>query len=96
MRCLTISWPRSNRRNERLNAVPLTLLISLHNSYTLAIFLFQEEIATDFNDLGKLLLGGFVLAVAVAIALTFVRLRLRDKKAPTSEFISINSIEREE
>jgi hypothetical protein len=79
-----------------LNAVPLSLLISLHNTYTLATFLIQEEIATDFNDLGKLLLGGFVLAVAVAIALTFVRLRLRDKKAPTSDFISINAVEPEE
>lgn len=84
------------RKKERLNAVPLTLLFPLHNTHALAIFLVQEEIATDFNDLGKLLLGGFVLAVAVAIALTFVRLRLRDKKAPTSEFISINSSEREE
>jgi hypothetical protein len=76
--------------------VPLTLLLPPYNTAALAIFLIQEEIATDFNDLGKLLLGGFVLAVAVAIALTFVRLRLRDKKAPRSEFISINSVEREE
>lgn len=85
-----------NRRKERLNTVPLTLLFPLFTTHALAIFLIQEEIATDFNDLGKLLLGGFVLAVAVAIALTFVRLRLRDKKPPTSEFISINSPEREE
>jgi hypothetical protein len=56
----------------------------------------QEEIASDFNDLGKLLLGGFALAVAVAIALTFVRLRLRDKKVPTSAFISISSVEPKE
>ncbi|MBA2524400.1 MAG: hypothetical protein H0V18_01260 [Pyrinomonadaceae bacterium] len=76
--------------------MPLTLLFPFHNAHALAIFLVQEEIATDFNDLGKLLLGGFVLAVAIAIALTFVRLRLRDKKGPTSEFISINSSEREE
>jgi len=85
-----------NRRKERSNAVPITLLFLLHNTHALAILLIQEEIATDFNDLGKLLLGGFVLAVAVAIALTFVRLRLRDKKAPTSEFVSISSVEREE
>jgi hypothetical protein len=79
-----------------LNIVPLTFLPALLNSQALWIFFIQEEIATDFNDLGKLLLGGFVLAVAVAIALTFVRLRLRDKKVPTSEFISISSTEREE
>jgi hypothetical protein len=79
-----------------LNDVPLTLLFPLQNTLALAIFLMQEEIATDFNDLGKLLLGGFGLAVAVAIALTFVRLRLRDKEAPTSEFISINSVDRKD
>ena len=76
--------------------MPITLLLSLYNSQALTIFLIQEEIATDFNDLGKLLLGGFVLAVAVAIALTFVRLRLRNKKDPTPEFISISSVERKE
>ena len=76
--------------------MPLTLLLPLLNIHTLATLLIQEEIATDFNDLGNLLLGGFGLAVAVAIALTFVRLRLRDKKAPTSEFISISSVDRDE
>ncbi len=76
--------------------MPITLLFLLHNTHALAILLIQEEIATDFNDLGKFLLGGFVLAVAVAIALTFVRLRLRDKNPQTSEFISINSVEKEE
>ena len=75
--------------------MPVTLVFLLLNIHALAILLIQEEIATDFNDLGKLLLGGFALAVAVAIALTFVRLRLRDKRVPTSEFISISSVERE-
>ena len=95
-RCLTYQLAALNRKKERLNAVPLTLLFSLLNTYALATFLIQEEIATDFDDLGNLLLGGFVLAVAVAVALTFVRLRLRAKKGPTSEFISISSVERKE
>ena len=76
--------------------MPQTLLFSLLSIHNLAVFLLQEEIASDFNDLGKLLLGGFVLAVAVAIGLTFVRLRLRDKKVPVSEFISISSVDRKE
>ncbi|CAN5733893.1 hypothetical protein BH18ACI4_BH18ACI4_22170 [soil metagenome] len=76
--------------------MPLTLLSPLTISHALDILLIQEEIATDFNDLGKLLLGGFALAVAVAIALTLIRIRLRDKKVTASEFISINSSEREE
>lgn len=77
--------------------MPVTLLLLLiPDIHVLAMFLIQEEIAEDFNDLGKLLLGGFALAVAVAIAFSFVRLRLRDKKAPTSQFISISSVDRKE
>ena len=77
--------------------MPVTLLLLLiPDIYALAMFFIQEEVAEDFNDLGKLLLGGFALAVAVAIALSFVRLRLRDKKVPTSQFISISSVDSEE
>jgi len=63
--------------------------------YNLLLFvsLLQEEPATNFNELGNLLLGGFVAAIAVALAFTFVRLRLRDKKPQTSNFISIASVE---
>jgi len=48
-----------------------------------------QETQTDFQDLGKLLLGGVIAAVVVAIAFTFVRMKLRDKKPHTSSFISI-------
>lgn len=48
-----------------------------------------QETQTDFQDLGKLLLGGVLAAVVVAIAFTFVRMKLRDKKPQTSSFISI-------
>jgi hypothetical protein len=37
------------------------------------------------------MLGGFVLAVGLAVALTFVRIRMRDKRPPEPQFISINS-----
>jgi hypothetical protein len=53
-------------------------------------FLLQGD-GSDFKDLGKLLLGGFALAVAAAVGFTIVRLRLRDKKPPAAQFISINS-----
>ncbi len=76
--------------------MPLTLLFPLLDIHALAILLIQEEIASDFNDLGKLLLGGLVIAIAVALGLPFVRLRLRDKKVPASEFISISSVDQEE
>jgi hypothetical protein len=56
----------------------------------IAISLLQDDTSSDFNDLGKKLLGGFVLAVVVAVVFTFIKLRLRDKKPP-AEFISISS-----
>lgn len=51
----------------------------------------EASAATDFNDLGKLLLGGVAAAFVVAVALTLVRFKLQDKKPPASNFISINS-----
>jgi len=54
-----------------------------------------QELHTDFNDLGKLMIGGVGLAVVFAVALTFVRLRLREKHPQPSTFISI-SAQREE
>ncbi len=56
----------------------------------LTISLLQNDPASDFQDLGRWLLGGFVAAVVVAIALTFIKLRLRDRNPP-EQFISIKS-----
>jgi hypothetical protein len=56
----------------------------------LLINLLQENTG-NFDDLGKLLLGGVVAAIVLAVGFTLVRFRLRDKKPPTSDFISINS-----
>ena len=50
-----------------------------------------QEAQTDFNDLGKLLLGGVAAAVVFALAFSFVRLRLREKSPQTSNFISISA-----
>jgi len=49
-----------------------------------------QENAGNFDDLGKLLLGGVAAAIVVAVGFTLVRFRLRDKKPQTSSFISIN------
>ncbi len=71
--------------------MPMILILAFalyHLSLLLIIFL-QDDTASDFNDLGKQLLGGFVLAVVVAVAFTFIKLRLRDKKPP-AQFISIS------
>ena len=72
-----------------------TILTVIHYSILL-INVIQEDTSSDFQDLGKLLFGGFVLAIGVAIAFVFVRLRLRDKKEPGAEFISISSIRQKE
>ena len=45
------------------------------------------------NDLGIFMLAGFILAVVVAIGLTIIRLRLREKRPQSAQFISINSRE---
>ena len=50
-----------------------------------------QETQTDFNDLGKLLLGGVLAAIVFAVGFTFVRLRLRDKNPQPSNFISISA-----
>ena len=50
-----------------------------------------QESTGAFDDLGKLLVGGVAAAIVVAIGFTLVRFRLRNKKPPTSSFISISS-----
>jgi FtsH-binding integral membrane protein len=73
--------------------MPTTL--ALHQLSVIAISLLQEDTSSDFSDLGKKLLVGFVLAVVVAVAFTFIKLRLRDKKPP-AEFISITSFQKKD
>ena len=55
-----------------------------------ALVTLLQETATEFNDLGKLMLGGLAAAILIAAALTVVRLKLRGKKPPPS-FISITA-----
>ena len=69
----------------------MMLLVPLCLNSLILISLLQETSPTDFNDLGKLLLGGVAAAILIAIGFTVVRFRLRDKKPPTSSFISISS-----
>ena len=56
----------------------------------LLMTLLQENAATSsFDDLGKLLLGGVAAAIVVAVGFVLIQFRMRDKKPPTSKFISI-------
>ena len=50
-----------------------------------------QNVQSDFDDLGKLMLIGFAAAIVLALAFTFVRLRLRDKNPDQPGFISISA-----
>ncbi len=65
-------------------------IIFLYQLGVIVISLIQDNTSSDFNDLGKQLIGGFVAAVIVAVAFTFFKLRLREKHPP-APFISITS-----
>lgn len=71
--------------------MPTTL--ALYYLSLISISLLQDDTSSDFDGLGKKLLGGFALAVVVAVAYAFIKLRLRDQNPP-EQFISINSFQR--
>ena len=71
-----------------------TVLFQMNQLALFTVCLFIEEgNETDFKDLGRLMLGGFALALGIGIAFTVIRMRLRDKKPP-ADFISINSFKK--
>jgi hypothetical protein len=47
-----------------------------------------------FNDLGKLLFGGLILAVLVGIAISLLLRRAKEKESASSQFVSILTSER--
>jgi len=57
----------------------------------MVLFNLLQENTGNFDDLGKLLLGGVAAAIVVAVGFTLVRFRLRDKKPQESRFISIKN-----
>jgi len=60
-----------------------------------AVIFFQDTIGSDFSDLGRKLLGGFLVGVAFAVAFAVSKVRQRDKNPP-KPFISIIASERRE
>jgi len=71
------------------------MLLSLTSVYyVLALTLILQDDTSDFDDLGKLLLAGMLVAIVVAVAFTFIRVRLRDKKPRAPDFISINPLKK--
>ena len=68
----------------------MTTTVALYQLSLLLLYILPDGTSSDFDGLGKQLLGGFVLAVVVAIVFTFIKLRLRDRNPPAA-FISISS-----
>ncbi|HSK63897.1 MAG TPA: hypothetical protein VK893_08655 [Pyrinomonadaceae bacterium] len=62
----------------------------------IALLALLQDVGQDFDNLGKLLLGGTAAAVIVAVGFTLVRFKLRDKKPAASGFISISSPQKNE
>jgi hypothetical protein len=86
-----LGWLRCTAKRK----VEAMLTFAFYCLSSFAINLLQESIGSDFNDLGRKLLGGFVVAVVFAITFTVIKLRLRDKNPPAA-FISITSSKAEE
>ena len=61
-----------------------------------AAYLVSDCDECGFNDLGKLLFGGLILAVAVGIVISLLRRRLYDQRPKSSEFVSLRLSGRKE
>lgn len=60
----------------------------LNAAAMLILILFQDAASSDFDDLGRMLLGGFLAAIILAIGIVVIKRRTEDKNPP-SQFISI-------
>jgi hypothetical protein len=49
-----------------------------------------EAEAGNFDDLGKLLLGGLLSAIGLAIVVVFLKMKTQDKEGASNDFISIS------
>jgi hypothetical protein len=69
------------------------LLTGLQDSiYALIVISDCEE--CGFNDLGKLLFGGMILAILVGIAVSLLLRRAKEKNSASSAFVSIRARDR--
>ena len=65
-------------------------MIFISSLVTILAFAFMQTAeASDFKDLGKWLVVGFVFAVVAGVGFTLLRQCLRDKRPATSDVISI-------
>ena len=57
---------------------------------TVFLIVSDESVGSDFGDLGRQLLAGFLIAVALAVLFTIVKMRWRNQNPP-AKFISIRA-----
>ena len=56
-----------------------------------AVIVFSDCDECGFNDLGKLLFGGVLLAILVGVVISVLLRRLKEKAPASSGFVSIRS-----
>jgi hypothetical protein len=61
-----------------------------------ALILLSDCDECGFNDLGKLLFGGVILAVLVGIAVSLLLRRAKERDAGSSGFVSIRASDRKQ
>ena len=61
-----------------------------------ALIVASECEECGFNDLGKLLFGGIILAILVGIAVSLLLRRSKEKDSASSAFVSIRSSDRQD
>ena len=66
-------------------------LVSTIQNVLYAALLAGECDECGFNDLGKLLFGGLILAVLLGISVSLLYRRSRDRNAAESDFVSIRA-----
>ena len=74
---------------------PVGMFVAPVQLASFAAMLISDCDECGFNDLGKLLFGGLLLALIVGVAVSLLHRRMKDKRAADSEFVSIRSSSRE-
>lgn len=69
------------------------LIVSAMKNTVYAATILADCDECGFNDLGKLLFGGLILAIVVGVAGSLIWRRAKEKNAATSGFVSIKSNE---
>jgi hypothetical protein len=71
-------------------------ILGLFQDSLYALVVLSDCDECGFNDLGKLLFGGLLLAVLVGIAISLLLRRAREKDSASTEFVSIRVSDRKQ